>query len=755
MDTLHTLTRQHALDAVNVALGRVAPRAAVVASPITPHVPRMAVAISGDRIPCAHRGQGVGTLNCQCGGSPTVYACQKFRRCLLHAPSKPYPLDLVNHDGAGHLTRETIHSSEAPKVCAICDARGENDRLTWPAPESWNPEQLRFLRVADLAQDTMRLIPQLPPNASGIVGIPRSGMLPAGVLATSLQLPLYYLDPDRGPVPMPGGGRERLLRRGDGPLIVVDDTTWRGLSMQRARQLLGNTPAIYTAVYVRDPKHVDLYAVHHPGSHVLEWNIFNNAPLAGSPAFREFVGGAACDFDGILCEDPIVSDHVDLPRFLAWLSNARPLYVPRQVPVRLVISFRLEAWRAQTQAWLDRWGIRVQEMVLHPAATVQDRNRRLDVAGHKGKTLAASRCTLMFESDPAQCQTIYDTAHKHVICPRTAQVWQADAFSSVSLSAKSIAPHNSVSLSRLAVITCLFAAVPSRNRAANFRDFSASLQASGVELHGIEGLYDGQTPLTTPGDRWRHVRLVDRLWHKERLLNLLVETLPSDYDAVAWLDADLLFSDPAGLPGRIMSTLSQYPVAQAWEIAEQLGANDKPSKFWNDSLTMRSMASVNAGKTFADTHAGRSHAGFAWAMRRDAWRAIGGLYEREVNGGADATMCSAFWGDVRNGRWSQLNPFMQSEIAAWSDRASTEIRARVGCVPGMIRHLYHGTLPNRRYWPRLLSVSSLGYDPQSHLVVNPGQPLRWSDSAPQELRDWLDNYLCSLRCEDDTLRAAA
>lgn len=717
-------------------------------------------------LPCPHRGGLLGQLDCACGGKPAVLVCAIYGRCVRHAPGKPPPYKFVPLKG----TSEMLSRDDAPANCALCldgpnGARLVEMRATaglrWPTPERWDPARLRFVRCADLAEHTLRLVPQLPPDAAGIVGVPRSGMLPAGILATATQLPLYYLDRKAGPVPMPGGGRETMLRRNTGPLVVVDDTTWMGQSMRRARKLMGRIPAIYAAVYPRDPRDVDVYAVHHPGSHILEWNIFNNGPLAGSPSFPEFAGGAACDFDGVLCEEPIVSDHQDLPAFLRWLSAARPLYLPRQVPVPLVISFRLEAWRDATQAWLDRWGVRVREMVLHPAASVQDRDRLYDVARHKGQTFARSRCSVMFESDPKQCQIIHATSGKHVICPRTGQVWQGGQTAAVAQSARNVGaaggptPHNSVSLSRLAVVTCLFARTPSRNRAANFRDFSGAMHRAGVELWGIEGLFPGQTPLSAAGNHWRHVKLDHTLWHKERMLNLLVEILPIDFDAVAWADADLLFDDPAGLSARVLAGLRKTPVAQIWDVAEQLGPDDRPAVWWNGQQTIQSMAAANIGRPLPDTHAGRSHAGFAWAMRRDTWRACGGLYEREVNGGADATMTAAFWGDQPNGRTDQINIHMQKAVAAWSERAYAAIRGQVGCVPGTIRHLYHGTIPNRRYWERLITVSRLGYDPQNHLLIEPGKPLRWSAAAPQELRDYLGHYLTTVRGEDDHLRAGA
>lgn len=354
-----------------------------------------------------------------------MFGCGLHTRCTVHAPGAPGPLTLVTTDGH----RETIAVADRPAVCATCSDRPRQPTtttaaFTWPPPESWDPGRLRYLRNQDLAEHTMRLLPQLPPNVAGICGIPRSGMLPAGILAACLHVPLYTLDPSAGPVPVPGGSREPSLYRSDGPLVIVDDTTWSGQAMTRAKRLLRNQAAIYAAVYVRDPKHVDLYAIHHPGSHVLEWNFWNNGNFVGAGAFREFSGGVAVDFDGVLCEEPLVSDHQDLTAFLRWLSAARPLRLPRKHPVPLVITFRLESWRGLTTQWLDRWGVRVNELVMHSAATVEDRDRAHDVAEHKGQTLRRSRCAMMFESDSRQCRVIHEASGRVVINPNTGEVWQ-------------------------------------------------------------------------------------------------------------------------------------------------------------------------------------------------------------------------------------------------------------------------------------------------------------------------------------------
>lgn len=615
--------------------------------------------------------------------------------------------------------------------------------------EVWEPQRIRFVKCRDLADHTLRLIPQLPPNVAGVAGIPRSGMTSAALLATLLHVPLYHVAQDGLREVTCQTGRSEVVRRLHGPVVVVDDTTWMGSAMSRARAALkrAKVKGIFAAVYASDPRHVDVYAIHHAGFHVLEWNLFNNQPLAGVPN-TEFEGGIACDFDGVLCENPPVSDRDDLRTFREWLRSARPLYLPRRFPVPMVVSYRLEDWRADTEAWLRTWGVTVRTLKLHPAATVEERDKTMDVGAYKGMALLESPCGVMIESEPNQCGLIHEVSGKTVICPATGEVWQREATGGSGV------PYHASGVRRLAVVTAMFSCEQrNENRKSNVEDFLRwMIKQTGADLWAIEGVYPDQESLRMESEHWQLVPLSDMLWHKERLLNLLVSRLPADYDAVAWVDADVILADGPALQARILKMLAAYPVGQVWDYATNLDANGQPAEWWDGITRMESMARHNADRPVPDVNAARSHAGLAWAMRRDVWNAIGGLYELEISGGADATMARAFYGRHRDGFLAHLNAAMRASMEWWSDRVSAVVKGKVGYVSQEVEHLYHGTMGNRRYLDRLLAVSERGYNPERDIVTEPNCPLRWSGSAPEELVVWLRTYLEAERREDDIVR---
>lgn len=316
-------------------------------------------------------------------------------------------------------------------LCNHCQFRQSADRLispmVWQQQPSWDNE-LKFIRNQDLTNDTMELIPQLPSNIIGVIGIPVSGMIPAAYLSRMLCVPLYSFDFKEGVVAVGDGRRSRSVAKQDGVYLVVDDTVYTGGEMKKAMMAMKkmDLKCIYASVYTRDPKAVDIYAVHAPGSVILEWNIFNSGTMAGRTMMPECRGGICTDFDGVICEEPPVNDLRQPDQFQWWLANARPQYLPRKVEVPLIVSFRIEPWRAVTEAWMARWGVRTKNLVLHPSQTIQERNRTHNVAEHKGKLFRDSPCSIMFESDERQARTIADVAGKTVIVPSTGKIIKPD-----------------------------------------------------------------------------------------------------------------------------------------------------------------------------------------------------------------------------------------------------------------------------------------------------------------------------------------
>lgn len=280
--------------------------------------------------------------------------------------------------------------------------RGEAPAVTAASSEPIL-DQWHYVTTAQLVADTLALLPQLPADLDAVVGIARSGLLPASLVATARHVPLWTCSRGQGLTDPGHGGRMDGATGGDPRhVVVVDDTAALGREMPAAAALVRERwPAarITRAVVYCTPqarRAVDLCAAIYPGAHYLEWNWCN----AGH--------GAACgyDFDGVLCHDD---------------DPARPLFLPRRAPVPLIATGRHESRREVTEAWLDRWGVRCERLVMRDfdAPGEYDPDR---IAAFKASHYQASKCILFAESDPWQAERIAEITGRAVLCPQLGRV---------------------------------------------------------------------------------------------------------------------------------------------------------------------------------------------------------------------------------------------------------------------------------------------------------------------------------------------
>lgn len=380
-------------------------------------------------------------LTCQCGfhaqsaaASLTALASSKKR------PSIPRRMtnlarDTVRHVASGGRTVDDATRAARLAQCEGCigffdgqvcthpncgcgmkNSRGGFlDALSWATKRCpigrW--DRSPFVTSSELAAEATRLASQLPANATGIVGIPRSGMMPATLIANLLHLPLFELVPDGPPRRMTDGWRMQGRQEAGGPLVVVDDNQTTGNSIIRARQILGRHLAghrvLYAVVYrcqrAKPQTRPDFVGRELPSPIFLEWNLWNSI----------YTPSLACDFDGILCRDG---------------APDKPMYLPRRCELPLVITGRTEAMRASTLHWLATWGVRVKRLEMFPGRPDElehevqiDRWRVWRVSQWKAEIYKRSTCSYFAESSERQAREIAGLSGKPVICPAAGRVF--------------------------------------------------------------------------------------------------------------------------------------------------------------------------------------------------------------------------------------------------------------------------------------------------------------------------------------------
>ena len=201
---------------------------------------------------------------------------------------------------------------------------------------------------------------------------------------------------------------------------------------------------------------------------------------------------------------------------------------------------------------------------------------------------------------------------------------------------------------------------------------------------------------------------------------------------MAWIDADLLFLDPAW-PARVCEMLEDWPVVQLWNR-------------WHCATRDGSVGEqLLCVGPFAERYSSGAACspGGAWAARRDVLP----LYDRHVVGSGDAMVVEAWTG--RLGRClSRMNEPMRRHFAEWAAVAGAKVGGDITCLPGDAMHLYHGSRRNRQYVDRWTPVIEAGFDPAEHVTVDEQGLLAWTDRAPRRLVEWVSGYFAS-RLEDE------
>lgn len=254
-------------------------------------------------------------------------------------------------------------------------------------------------------------------NFDVVVGIPRSGMIPASIIATHLQLPLAdCAGYGRGIIH--GRSGVSVTRTAADRVLLVDDSCNKGRAMAKARSMMRSAIVTRLAIFgpyqVEDPSTVvDITFADCHGPRVFAWNMQKHIRL----------DRWGFDFDGVFCPDPTREENDDGPRYLEFMRTAKSMFLPQR-PIGHVITGRLEKYRPQTEGQLFRYGIEYSSLTMMPYATKAE---RMAVGGRgQWKAEQVKRLGLEFfiESSLKQATIISREAKIPVWCTEVQEVVQ-------------------------------------------------------------------------------------------------------------------------------------------------------------------------------------------------------------------------------------------------------------------------------------------------------------------------------------------
>lgn len=283
---------------------------------------------------------------------------------------------------------------------------------------------MNYRSLSHLSQLSNAYAGKIPHDVDLVVGIPRSGMLVASIVALKQNLPLTDLysflrndDLKKGSTRTykhAGLVKPRDARK----VLLVDDSIATAKSMHAAveqvRAAYQGEVVTLAAFAEKHNRHlVGMYLELVEQPRVFEWNIMHHS----------LMGHACLDIDGVLCVDPTVEQNDDGPNYRDFLSSTRPLFIP-SIKVAHLVTSRLEKYRPETEAWLQRNGVQYGTLHMLDLPSAEER-RRLNIH-HKFKAEVYARhpqTRLFVESEDRQAIEIMKLSGKPVYCIETNEMY--------------------------------------------------------------------------------------------------------------------------------------------------------------------------------------------------------------------------------------------------------------------------------------------------------------------------------------------
>jgi hypothetical protein len=311
------------------------------------------------------------------------------------------------------------------------------------------------------------------------------------------------------------------------------------------------------------------------------------------------------------------------------------------------------------------------------------------------------------------------------------------------------APSYSVA-SDLWVISAFYNSHDYHTKSAALLRYLEAMKSSGVPLLLVEGAFEGARYSLPSSRNVLRVRCKDVMWQKERLLNLALKRLPQSCKKVAWLDADVLFSNPYWAI-ETSELLDQYPIVQPFETALWLPHGDE--FFQGRGLVWPSFAKAFSelpGAFRSGNFDRHGHCGYAWAARRELLERHG-FFDRSIAGGGDHLMAHAMGGDFSSLCVQKMvgrNTAYSRDFANWGRPFYRSVRSRIGFTRGHLLHLWHGDKAKRQYSERSRELLEIRFDPRRDIKIGKTGGWEWASDRP-ELHDWARTYFA--RREEDAL----
>jgi hypothetical protein len=269
------------------------------------------------------------------------------------------------------------------------------------------------------------------------------------------------------------------------------------------------------------------------------------------------------------------------------------------------------------------------------------------------------------------------------------------------------------------------------------------LEEANIHLYIVELAYGKQKFIVTDSKNKKHLQLRTEhpLWHKENMINVgIKKLLPEDWKAVAWIDADIEFDSSTWVNDTLKVLNGSKDIVQLFSHCIDMDQNEEAMNIF-PSFGFQYTKKLPYSKKPINFW----HPGYAWACTRKTYETLGGLYEKGILGSGDNIMALSFIQQAKYAINENYSDDYKNSIYEFQKKARS---VRLGYVPGIIRHYYHGSKKNRNYENRWRMLVEHNYSPIEHITTDENGILIPRPTFPIGLLIDINNYFRS-RNEDE------
>ncbi len=288
---------------------------------------------------------------------------------------------------------------------------------------------MKFITLSEMNNIIRDNFYKIPHDVDFILGVPRSGVIPANIIAELLNVPAVDVESFIGGAKPCGGDRVKEIKHTNlkKKVLVVDDTCFSGKSMLNTKNKLKSLNGMYDFIYLciflegNSESIVDLYLEdvrkytdNYTKIVLYEWNIFHHYDFITTKCMY--------DIDGVLCVDP--PDERNEEAYLNYIENAIPLFIPTNT-IGCIVTYRLIKNKDITLNWLKKNNVKYNSVLMFNAQSWEERNSKgISPGKYKGDLYKLNEWAELFiESDDDQAREIFNITNKPVYCVKTNKLY--------------------------------------------------------------------------------------------------------------------------------------------------------------------------------------------------------------------------------------------------------------------------------------------------------------------------------------------